>query len=134
MNAHLFILFFYAVFSLGTLAAQPLVGTWYHDEIDDRRTTTTEMMFGSDGSFAQTIAVATGGAPAASIVDRIEGKWEEQGSYFILKLPSTAPVGVSPREDRTVKFHIEKLTDEELSFTEVGRVRLFEFRKRTQER
>jgi hypothetical protein len=125
------IVFFLLTFVPGAEAAPALAGAWHHEEVEAERTVITEMKFGTDGTFSQTITFAHRSAPSTGPVSSIEGKWKIEGSYVVLVLPSGAPAGVIPRADRIVRFRIEKLTDELLSLAESSDTKLLEFRRQS---
>ena len=83
-------------------------------------------MFARDGAFSQCVTFDSERKPTA----RVAGRWVIEGDLVKITLPSTAPVGVSPRQDSIVRWRIEKLGSDELTLSENNRKQSWLFLKK----
>ncbi|WP_438480688.1 hypothetical protein [Oleiharenicola lentus] len=99
-----------------------LLGTWFRTQ--DR--SSIEITFARDGAFSENITVGAERRPAG----RVDGRWAVEGDMVKITLPSIAPMGVSPRQDRVVTWRIEKVSGANLSVAENGSKEFWQFTKK----
>ena len=123
MRPVLFLLLFcLATATRAEVDQRALLGTWFRAQ--DR--SSIEITFARDGAFSENITFGAERRPAA----RIDGRWALEGDIVKITLPSTAPVGVTPRQDRIVTWRIEKVSGAELSVMESGSKERWQFSRK----
>ena len=97
-------------------AAESISGSWYRDEVGQDHAIRTVITFGEKGIFStEFIQVPNKHGMPSIPLSKIEGRWEYEKEIIVLHLPSTAPVGVVPKEETKVRWRVVSVTKNELS-------------------
>ena len=109
---------FLLTFSRVAGADVPFGGSWYRDDVGQNQSIRTEITFGDDGAFSMVFfQVPKDGEPGAPI-QKTEGRWSFEEGVILIRTPSTAPVGVTPREENRSRWKILSTSSDTLTTCE----------------
>jgi len=96
----------------------PFCGSWYRDDSGDGHGFRTEITFGEDGTFSMVFSQPPKEGKPSEPIQKTEGAWTFEEGVIVIRMPSTAPVGVMPRADAKFRWKVLAVSPDSLATCE----------------